>query len=141
MFQVSHLHHNLAPLRGQLHHTMDLYQHHYLSPHQNSIIMEDNFNRLTWLGLLVPIGAGSFSPPNVSGASFWTRSGVDGTSTLVPSRFLDSVTVVMLATVCVEGGNSIVSTISDKFVYCGRRRGHSHIFDERALTNFIAAKK
>ena len=62
-----------------------------------------NFDRLTWRGLLGPIGAGSFSPPNGSGASFWTRGGVDGISTLVPTLFSDSVAVVMLATICVEG--------------------------------------
>ena len=73
------------------------------------------------------IGAGSFSPPNGSGTSFWTRSGVDGTSILVPFM-------------C-RGSNVIVSTISDKFVYCGRHRGHRRILTERALTDFIAAKK
>ena len=49
------------------------------------------------------IGTGSVSPPNGFGESFWTRGGVDGTSTLVPTLFSDSVTVVMLATLCVEG--------------------------------------
>ena len=39
---------------------------------------------------------------NGSEVSFWTRSSVYGTSTLVPTLFLDSAAVVMLATVCVE---------------------------------------
>ena len=57
--------------------------------------------------------AWSFSPPNGSGASFWTRSGVDGTSTLVPTLFSDSVAVVMLATIYVEGlsAQSVVNSL------------------------------
>ena len=58
---------------------------------------------MTWCGLSCPIGAGSFYPPNGSGASFWNIIGVDGTFTLVPTLFSDSVAVVILATVCVEG--------------------------------------
>ena len=87
---------------------------------------EDNFNRLTWRGLSGTIGAGSFYPPNGSGASFWTRVGVDGTSTLVPTIFWTHACYCMC-----RRSNAIVSTIrvsySGKFVDCGRRRGHRRI--------------
>ena len=82
---------------------------------------EYNLDRLTWRGLSGQIGAGSFYPPNGSGASFCTRSGVAGTSTLVPTLFSDSVAVVMLGIVCVEGlmqfsAQSVVNSLIAAFV-------------------------
>ena len=101
---------------------------------------EDNLDRLTWRGLSGTIGAGYSSPPNGSGASFWTCGGVDGTSTLVPTIFWTHACYCMC-----RRSNAIVSTIrvsySGKFVDCGCCCGHCHIFNERALTNFIAGKK